>query len=180
MRTIPAHLTSGLQVTAAPAHETTSSELGTTTVVHATSAPTQVTMTPPHVTNAVTTSAHVTATPTELQVTTTPAHVTRSLAEVTATTLPTTTTSTAKSPTIELLIKNRQNIVVATGKRLEGNEIHGHELHSGCCKVLISNVLVPGSKSWFPDQFGEDLLETGAIVQWPLHHTTCGDSISPF
>ena len=104
------------------------------------------------------TSAHVTVAPTGLQVTTSPAHVTTSLAEVTAITLRTTTTSTAKSPTIDMLIKNLHNVVIATGKRLEGNEIHGHELRSGCCKVLISNVRLPGSKLCFPDQFGEDLL----------------------
>ena len=62
---------------------------------------------------------------------------------------------------------------------MEGSEVHGDKLRPGCCKVAINNVLVSGSKAWFPVIFGEDLLEKGAIVEWPLHYTVCGDNISP-
>ena len=88
------------------------------------------------------------------------------------------TTSSAVS-SLEILLKNKDNVVIATGKRLGGNEIHGQKLHPGCGKVVITNVLLAGSKTWFPDKFGEDCLEKGAIVEWPLHHTACGESISP-
>ena len=116
------------------------------------------------------TSTQVTAT--TAQVTVTPAQETTTPAKVTKTSAQETTSQAA------LLLKNSHNVVIATGRKLEGSRIHGHQVHPGCCKVVISDVLISGSKTWFPNQFGEDHLQNGAIVEWPLHHTS-GDNVSP-
>ena len=60
-----------------------------------------------------------------------------------------TTSSAVSSP--EILHKNKDNVVIATGKSYGGNEIHEHKLHPGCEKVVIMNVLLAGSKTWFPN-----------------------------
>ena len=110
---------------------------------------------------------------TTAQVTVTPAQETTTPAKVTKTSAQETTSQAA------LLLKNSYNVVIATGRKLEGRQIHGHQVHPGCCKGVISDVLISGSKTWFPNQFGEDLLENEAIVEWPLHYTTSGDNVSP-
>ena len=78
-----------------------------------------------------------------------------------------------------LLLKNQKNFFVATGTKLEGSHIHGEPIKRGCCKVAIMSVTITGSKTWFPDQFGENKLEKGNIVQWPISHTTCSSNVSP-
>ena len=93
------------------------------------------------------------------------------------TVIPVSTTTDTSIPL--LLLKNSDSIVIATGRQLEGEEVHGSKLRSGCCKVAISSILQSGSKAWYPDKFGEDLLEKGAIVEWPLNYTTFAENISP-
>ena len=93
-------------------------------------------------------------------------------AVVQVTTLPNTTNKL-------FLLKNKKDVVVATATKLEGDNIHGEPLKEGCCKVAITSVTIAGSKTWYPDQFGENILERGNIVQWPISHTTCSANVSP-
>lgn len=152
----PFHFTEDFAAKSKSATASTSTKIMATTA-QVTTPPAQTTVMPTKVTE------------TQVQETMTPAQVTTTQAKETI--------APTSSPT--MLLKNNHNVVIATGKRLEGNEIHGHEVHPGCCKVVISDVLLSGSKTWFPSQFGEDLLENGAIVEWPLNHMTSGDTVSP-
>ena len=101
----------------------------------------------------------------------------KSTSPITGTVIPVSTTTDTSIPL--LLLKNSDSIVIATGRQLEGEEVHGSKLRSGCCKVAISSILQSGSKAWYPDKFGEDLLEKGAIVEWPLNYATFAENISP-
>lgn len=114
-----------------------------------------------------------------VQVTATPVTTAASLSSLPTITSTLTSSSFKPADKNTLLLKNDKNIVIATGKRLEGCEIHGKQLRSDCCKVAITSVLTAGSKTWFPDQFGEDRIEKGAIVQWPVDHTKFSTNVSP-
>ena len=78
------------------------------------------------------------------------------------------------------LLKNSSGTVVATGDIIaEGQQLHGESLREGCVKIMITDVVTPEAKSWFPDKFGEDTLEKGTFVEWPTDSITHLNAISP-
>ena len=80
---------------------------------------------------------------------------------------------------VSALLKNSNGIVVAAGDIVEGQQLHGESLREGCVKVMITDVVTPEAKSWFPDKFGEDTLGKGTFVEWPKHSITHLNAISP-
>ena len=84
--------------------------------------------------------------------------------------------SLCKSP---VLLKNSNGVVIARGDVVEGQILHGESLQEGCVKIMITNVMIPEAKSWFPVKFSEDTLEKGAFVEWPRDSITYCDAISP-
>lgn len=77
------------------------------------------------------------------------------------------------------LLKDSNGIVVATGNQVEGLDLHGESLREGCVKVMIASVIIPQSKSWFTDKFGEDTLQKGMFVEWPRKSIMYHDAVSP-
>ena len=51
------------------------------------------------------------------------------------------------------LLKNSSGGVVAMGNLVEGQKLHGESLREGCVKITITDIIIPETKSWFPDKF---------------------------
>ena len=104
------------------------------------------------------------------------------------TTTSTSATGTKPSPKVStndtVFLKGRNGSICAVGiyiiTRANCYPWTTSEERKSCrIKLTIEDVLQVGTKTWYPDKFGEDDLLKVAIVEWPVDTTTTTGDLSP-
>ena len=78
----------------------------------------------------------------------------------------------------KVLFRGKDGSVVASGRVLPGETIHGHQLNNSCLIIAVDEVVQVGVQPWFEDPFNEELCK-GVIVQWPEMNITRVENFSP-